>query len=313
MGSSIIGGPSSSAPPPQQPAGGGVKIPILFGAVAALLGASIYLFYQLSVIRQDVQAQLADTKDQIMAELAKEHETSAVTNQTSKKTVDKLKTDVDEARRQASLLAGQARIDADKHADELAAKLEQAQDAQAKQVSVLNSDLSVVKDAESTTQKNVGDVQTKVGEVNTKLSTVQTQAAATQQQLEKTVADLKTTVGDLGVQSGLIATNGKELTALKQLGERNYSEFKIAKSKAAEKVGDVQIRLTAVDPKKNKYTVTLIADDKTVEKKDKSINEPVQFYLSRASQPYELVVNQISKDLIIGYVSAPKVQQSRKQ
>jgi chromosome segregation ATPase len=314
MGSSIIGGPSSSSstPPPQQPTGGS-KIPILFGAVGALLAATIYLFYQLSVIKSDVQTQLSDARDQIMAELAKEHETTSVSTQTSKKSVDKLKEEVDDARRVAGQLAGQAKVDAEKHADELTAKLEAAQEQQAKQVSGLTAEVGNVKDAESNTQKNVGDVQNKVGEVSTKLSSVQTQAAATQQQLEKTVADLKSTVGDLGVQSGLIATNSKELTALKQLGERNYYDFKLAKTKAAEKVGDIQMRLTAADPKKNKYTVVLIADDKTVEKKDKSINEPVQFYLSRASQPYELVVNQVNKDMIIGYVSAPKVQQTRKQ
>lgn len=312
MGSSIIGGPSSSAPPPQQPSGGGVKIPILFGAVAALLGASIYLFYQLSVIREDVQTQLADAKDQIMAELAKAQETSSVSSQTSKKSVDKLKQEVDDAKRQASQLAGQAKIDADKHTDELTAKLEQAQETQAKQVSGLTAEVSNVKDAETSTQRSVGDVQTKVGEVNTKLSSVQTQATATQQQLEKTVADLKTTVGDLGVQSGLIATNGKELSALRQLGERNYTDFKVARAKKPEKVGDVQILLISTDPKKNRYTIKLTADDKTLDKKDKELNEPVQFYLSRASQPYELVVNQISKDLIVGYVSAPKVQQTRK-
>ncbi len=309
MGSSIIGGgPSQSsqyAPPPQPPPGGGIKIPILFGAVAALLGASIYLFYQLSEVREEVRTELSDTRDQIMAELAKEHETSSVTIQTSKKNVDKLASDVAEARRQASLLAGDAKEEAVKHADALAARLEQAQDQQAKQVSAVASDVNQVKDAESLTRSQVGEVNTQVSDLKTKQS-------ATQQQLEKTVASLSTTIGDLGVQSDRIATNGKELNALKQLGERNYYEFKLAKTKAAEKVGDVQIKLNSADPKKNKYTITLIADDKTVEKKDKSINEPVQFYLSRASQPYELVVNQINKDMIIGYVSAPKVQQSRK-
>ncbi len=314
MGSSIIGTPgsSSSAPPPQYQPAGGNKIPILFGAVGALVVACIYLFYQLSQIRTDVQQQLSDTRDQIMAELAKEHETSTVSTMTSKKTVDKLKEDVDEARRQASLLAGQAKVDADKHADELAARLQQAQETQAKQVSSLTSDVSTVKDAESNTQKNVGQVQTQVGQINSQVGTLATQQTATQAQLEKTVADLKSTVGDLGVQSGLIATNGKELSALRALGERNYTDFRLAKSKKPEKVGDVQIQLVSVDPKKNKYTIRLIADDKPLDKKDKELNEPVQFYLARATQPYELVVNRIDKDLIIGYVAAPKVQQTRK-
>jgi chromosome segregation ATPase len=289
-------------PPPEGP---GIKIPILFGAVAALLAACIYLFVQVGALRDEVHTQLADTRDQIMAELAKEKETSSVTTQTSKKSVDKLQVEVAEARRQASLLAGDAKADAEKHADDLAAKLEQAQEQQAKQVSAVANDVNQVKDAENNTQS-------KVGEVTNQVSTLKTQQTATQQQLEKTVANLTTTIGDLGVQSDRIATNGKELSALRQLGERNYFEFKLAKTKTPEKVGDVQLKLTSVDIKKNKYTITLIADDKTVEKKDKNINEPVQFYLSKASQPYELVVNQITKDMIIGYVSAPKVQVSRK-
>jgi len=124
---------------------------------------------------------------------------------------------------------------------------------------------------------------------------------------------LKATQGDLGVQSGLIATNGKELAALKALGERNYVEFKLAKTKGPQKVGDISVLLKKADPKTNRYTITVIADDKTVEKKDKTVNEPVQFMLAKASQPYELVVNDVKKDLISGYVAAPKVQQTRNQ
>ena len=59
--------------------------------------------------------------------------------------------------------------------------------------------------------------------------------------------------------------------------------------------------------------IEVIADDKRVEKKDRNVNEPVQFLLSRATQPYELVVNDIKKDMIVGYVAAPKVQQTQAQ
>ena len=135
--------------------------------------------------------------------------------------------------------------------------------------------------------------------------------AATRSELEKTIATLKATQGDLGVQSGLIATNGKELAALKALGERNYTEFKLGKTKAPQKVGDIAVFLEKCDPKNNRYTIRVIADDKTVEKRDKTLNEPVQFLLSKATQPYELVVNDIKKDLISGYVASPKVQQTR--
>ncbi len=112
--------------------------------------------------------------------------------------------------------------------------------------------------------------------------------------------------GDLGVQSGLIATNSTELAALKALGDRNYIEFRIAKSKQYQKVGNIQVQLKKADPKRNKYTIQLVADDKTVEKKDKTTNEPLQFYMSSARQPYEIVVNQVQKDLIVGYCRLPR-------
>ena len=98
---------------------------------------------------------------------------------------------------------------------------------------------------------------------------------------------------------------------MKALGERNYVEFKLGKTKAPQKVGDIAVLLEKADPKNNRYTIKVIADDKTVQKKDKTVNEPVQFLLSKATQPYELVVNDIKKDLISGYVASPKVQQTR--
>ncbi len=291
--------PPQAYTPPQET--GGWKIGALFVAVLAALGACGYLFYQISQLR----AQIAETRDSVMQEIAKTQEASSVSAQTSRRNAEILKQELAEARRQASQLAGQAKVDATKHADELAAKLEQVQAQQAQRVTAVAADVSQVKDQASATQ-------TRVGEVSGTVDSLKTEQAATKQQLEKTIADLKSTIGDLGVQSGLIATNSKELAALRQLGERNYTEFKLAKQKQPTKIGDVMVRLTSADTKRNRYTIELIADDKKVEKKDKSINEPVQFYLSRAAQPYELVVNEIRKDMIVGYVAAPKVQQARK-
>jgi hypothetical protein len=78
-----------------------------------------------------------------------------------------------------------------------------------------------------------------------------------------------------------------------------------------QKVGDIQVTLKKVDTKRNRYTLDVRADDRLVEKRDKTINEPVQFYTSQARQPYELVVNQVQKDKVIGYLATPKVTLSR--
>lgn len=289
---------SSNAPVPSS--GSGLKVPILFGAVLALVGASVYLFYQLSELRTE----LGQTRDALEAKISEIHETSTVSTQTSRRTSESLKKDIEKYRAQAAQLSGQAKIDATKHADDLAARLEKVQVEQGKQVAAVTTEVSQVK---SDTSAN----NAKIGEVSTEVGSVKTDVAKTKTELEKTIADLKSTRGDLGVQSGLIATNGKELQALRMLGERNYTEFKITKSKVPQKVGDISIRLTKTDPKKNRYTIDVVADDKTVTKENKTVNEPVQFLLSKATQPYELVVNDVKKDLISGYVAAPKVQQTR--
>jgi hypothetical protein len=303
--SAPVSGPAPVYVSPSQPVvvqmpSSGAKIPILFGAVVVLLGLSGYLFYQVSQVRSE----LATTKDAILDQISQLKESSSVSSQTSRRNVEALKKDLEAARHNASQLAGQAKVDAQKHADELAAKLQKAQDEQSKRVDAVGQEVSVVKDSAAA-------ANTKVEGVSTEVATVKTQTAANRADLEKTIADLRSAKGDLGVQSGLIATNGKELAALKALGERNYTEFKLGKTKAPQKIGDIQVLLKSVDPKKNRYTILLIADDKSVEKRDRTVNEPVQFLLSRATLPYELVVNECKKDQIAGYLAAPKVQVSR--
>jgi len=278
----------------------GPQVSVMLVVVVLLIAACGYLYYQINQTRTEMAAM----RDQLLDEISKIHETSAVTTQTSRRSVEELKTELDAARRQANQLAGQAKEDANKHAEELAANLRKAQQDQAARVSAVSAEVSQVKD--QTVAAN-----TRISEVSTDVGTVKTDVAATRTELEKTIATLKATQGDLGVQSGLIATNGKELAALRALGERNYTEFKIAKTKAPQKVGDIAVLLLKADPKNNRYTIKVIADDKTVEKRDKTLNEPVQFLLSRATQPYELVVNEVRKDMISGYVAAPKVQQTR--
>jgi hypothetical protein len=280
----------------------GAKIPILFGAVLALAAACIYLFYQLN----DIKTQLTATSDKLEANIAKLSETSSVSTATSRGKIEKLETDLARARAQAAQLSGQAKNEATAHADELAAKLQKAQDEQGKQIAHVGTEVSAVKTEASA-------ATSRIGEVSTEVATVKTDAAKTQTALEKTIADLKSTRGDLGVQSGLIATNGKELAALKALGERNYTDFKLTKTKkdAPTKIGDLQVILKSADPKHQRYTIEVIADDKRVEKRDRTTNEPVQFLLSRATLPYELVVNDVKKDMIVGYVAAPKVLQPR--
>jgi chromosome segregation ATPase len=275
----------------------GLAVPILFGIVLALVGANAVTFIWLDGVKQD----LAALRQSMSAEIAKVQESATLGNSTSRQHLEKLRAELDQARQQTAATTGQVRKEALKHAEELARRI---QEEQARQQAQVATQLSEVKEAANATQAKISDVSTDVGNVRSEV-------ASTKSELEKTISELKSVRGDLGVQSGLIATNARELAALRALGDRTYYEFRIKKSKEFQKVGAVQVLLSKADFKKNKYTVQLIADDKKVEKKDKTTNEPVQFYLTGARQPVELVVNEIAKDQISGYLAVPKTLQAR--
>jgi septal ring factor EnvC (AmiA/AmiB activator) len=156
----------------------------------------------------------------------------------------------------------------------------------------------------------IGEVQkendVKIGQVSADLGGAKTDIAATQKDLADTKARLTTTIGDLGQQSGRIAHTQEDLDALKRLGERNIYEFNLVKAKTPQHVGPIQVSLQKTDPKKFKYSMTVIADDKSIEKKDRNVAEPLQFYVRSSHTPYEVVVMEVGKDRITGYLSTPK-------
>jgi chromosome segregation ATPase len=150
------------------------------------------------------------------------------------------------------------------------------------------------------------DTSAKLGQVATEISGTKSDVAATKADLEATKSKLQSTVGDLGVQSGLIARNHDEVEELKRLNERDIFEFDLNKSQGLQHLGPIQLKLNKVDTKRFKYTMNVVADDKTIEKKDKTVGEPVQFYVRGARSPYEIVVFEVSKDHAKGYLSTPK-------
>ncbi len=146
----------------------------------------------------------------------------------------------------------------------------------------------------------------KIGQVSTDLSGAKTDIDATKKDLETTKGKLTSAVGDLTNQGSLIARNQEEVETLKRLGERNIFDFTLQKTKTPQRVGPIQLQLTKVDTKHYRYNVIVVADDKHIEKKDKTVDDLVQFYVRGARAPYELVVFEVGKDKITGYLSTPK-------
>jgi predicted nucleic acid-binding Zn-ribbon protein len=155
------------------------------------------------------------------------------------------------------------------------------------------------------TNKEVANVNSAVSGVRTQLGGAQSDIASTRSDLAATKAKLESAIGDLNVHSGLIAKNHDELEFLKHKGDRNYFEFTLRK-KQHSPISTVSLELKKTDPKKSRFTLNVYADDHTIEKKDRSLGEPLQFYTGRDKQLYEVVVFTVGKDSISGYLATPK-------
>lgn len=155
--------------------------------------------------------------------------------------------------------------------------------------------------------EQIAGVSSEVGTVKTDLGGAKTDIASTRTDLESTKSKLDKAIGDLGLQSGLIARSHDELEELKHKGDRNYFEFTLAKNKRSP-VSNVSLVLKKADAKRSRFTIDVIADDHTIEKKDRTMNEPMQFYTGHDRTLYEVLVYQVDKDKVVGYLSTPKNQ-----
>ncbi len=246
---------------------------ILFALAVVYVAASLYFMYSLKT-RLDTldqkQIALNDAQQQLLARL---HSTSNEFKQALTSEVGLTKQEM--AKRAAQL---------EQQQKQAAAMLSSAQKQQGQQLAAVNTEVSGVK--------------TELGGAKTDIQKTQSDLAATNQKLEKTI-------GDLGVQSGLVAHNAGELDILKRKGERNYYDFTLQKGKRTP-VSTISLQLKKADPKKSRFTMNVIADDKTIEKKDRTIGEPLQFYTGRDRLLYEIVVFSETKNSITGYLSTPK-------
>jgi chromosome segregation ATPase len=284
------------APPPPPSSNSSIMTALAAGAIVASLAFNGFLLYEL----HDLRTETAKSGEIMQNEIETLKENSTVMTATQRKHLDDLKAELDVKSRQANAAASQAKKEALSYADQQAEKLEAENRKTAENVNQVNTDLSTVRQSADAANAKIADVGTDVTGVKTDL-------ASTKTDLQQTKSDLKSVRGDLGGTQSLVATNDEQLKDLIKRGERNIVKFNISKkTKGYQKVGDISLALKNVDPKKNRFSLDVMADDKLVEKKDRNINEPLQFYVSNSL--YELVVNTVGKDTVSGYLSTPKYQ-----
>ena len=288
--------PNLTKPPVQEK--GLIPESVKLVLLLVLLLAVVYLFYDNFSSKKAVQAQLATIADQL-----KELENSSKMAEASfASQVSSLKSDIAGTQE----VVGSTKAEFKKTAAQIQAEGQKTK-RELSQVLAGKADTSQV---EAQVQAAKSEADSKIGQVNTEVGGVKTQVVAVKTDLETTRRDLEGTQRQLvdvrDTLSAAVAKNASELAQLRLKGERDYIEFTIPKKNQNTKVEDIRLVLTKTDAKKGKYTMKILVDDSQLEKKDRLVNEPIQFLVGQNRVRYEVVVNWVQKDKVGGYLSIPK-------
>lgn len=293
------------APPPNNQSS--VMTTVAIAAIVASIAANLFLLYQVNGLKDDFK----HSNDTLQGEIDTLKENSTAMTAAQRKHLDELRDDLDTSKKQLSAQASQAKKEAVSYADAKSQALEAEQAKTNQQVGQVSSAISDVSKRADSANAKIADVNNDVSGVKQDLNSTKTSLDQTKTDLNANIALLHKVQGDLGGTNSMVATNGKELDELKKLGQRNYVEFTLKKQKDMQKVSNISLKLDSANFKKNKFSLTVLADDKTWDKKDRNTNEPLQFYVSKSL--YEIVINSVSKDekTITGYLSSPKYDSPR--
>lgn len=291
--------PNTPKPPVQAPQEKGlIPEPVKLILLLVLLLAVAYLFYDTSRIKRTQQSKLDRIANQLqLIENAQRVGESSISSQLST-----LKSEL--AGTQEAV--GDTKDALNKTATQMKAEGQRTKQELSKALAT-KADTTLV-DEKVTAAKTEAD--TKISQVNTEVGGVKTEVGVVKTDLENTRRDLEGTQRQLvdvrDTLSAAVAKNSSEVAQLRLKGERDYVEFTIPKKNQLTKVEDIRIILTKTDQKKGKFNLKVVVDDNQLEKKDRFINEPIQFLVGQNRVRYELVVNWVEKNRAGGYLSIPK-------
>ena len=259
------------------------KFLIIFVVLAALAVGEIYSVHKINSTREALEAQQTQTHKQLAAEFQDQltSRLSAIENSNAQQ-FDALKDELDSAAKRLGATGGEL-----KRSRAMVAELQSAQQKQAEE---LQQQLALKAD------------QQQVGALGNDVSAQRTDLDSTKKALDSVRSDLGMARSELGT---LIARNHDDIETLRKLGERDYYEF-TASRKTPAHVAGVGLTLTKTNAKRHQFSIDLAVDDVQVTKKDRTVNEPIFFYVNGTKRPYELVVNEVKSNQVKGYISAPK-------
>lgn len=261
-------------------------------AIAALIGANFYLMNRIGAVESSSQTE----RDAMTAEVSNLEAALSEQSGAHQREISALNDSVEKTKAEA---ADRARAETRRSAEQLSKLIAQKEQ---EQQDMFLSEIGTVRGETDTNRKGLEDV-------NVKVTGVQGELDQTRESLTQTADSLANTQKDVDGISGRVGTHEAAIERLRMQGQRDVTKFQLPVSKERTKVEAVQMRVKDIDFKKNRYTLEIMADDRLVTHKDRLLNQPVEFYVMGVAQPYEVVVTDIERNQVTGYLATPKLKE----
>ena len=280
---------TTNQPQPENPSS---SRPVIVVALVIVFAAATNLYLFTKVKSIEVEAHTLRT--QLETEMAKVHESSAYRSTQARREFNELREEVKKAQTQiTNKTDANTRARTKRLADAVAKNQREQQELLLGEIRGVSS--------------KAGEAQQGVKEVRTDVQVIKSDAEETRAQLNETGSALRSTRNHLMDLDGQVNSHAADIAKLHELGERQRVAFALTKSDRMQRIGEIYLRLKSTSPRNNRFTLEVMADDKTVEQKKKHVHEAMRFYLPGSAQPYDIVVTSVQRDQVNGYVSKAKV------
>jgi hypothetical protein len=268
---------------PAEDSGANLKFGLIFVILAVLVIGEIYTLARISSVRTSLEAQQVAAQRALSTQLDQRFsEQIAALQNSHAQQLEALRQELEAASKRVGSTGKELR-----RARTMVETLQNEQRQQADRVKV-----ELARKAD----------QQQVGALSQDVSSTRTDLENTKKVLDATRADLGMARSELGT---LIARNHDDIETLRKMGDRDYFEFVLDKTQS-QRVAGVGLILKKTNVKRHRFNLALVADDMEVEKKDRTVNEPIFFYLRGSKRFYELVVNKVESGRVTGYISTPR-------
>jgi chromosome segregation ATPase len=168
----------------------------------------------------------------------------------------------------------------------------------------IQSRLTGIESNQREAAERVAQLQNEVMDLKRQIASAKEESSATGERIKQLQEQQQASTNELSGLNQRMMSNQTAITDLSTRVERKRVDFDVIKNKPAEILSGVHLTLKRADPSRQEMdgTLQLGANSPDLSIRGQGIQKPILFHMPGDGTPIELVVTQVAKNRVVGYV-----------